>query len=80
MDGSAQGNNQGNNRPCPLMHDFVDHWQSSVVVLVFQHDQHSNALSWAPVGAGGGLPLGTNSLLHPFQLVSCLPSTPVPLR
>ena len=47
--------------PCPLMHDSVDHWQSSVVVFVLQHDQPSNALNRAPFGAGGGLPLGTNS-------------------
>ena len=60
---AASGSAQGNGHPCPLMHDSVDHWQSSVVVLVLQHDQPSNALSRAPFGAGGGLPSGTNSLL-----------------
>ena len=63
---------QGNGHPCPLMYDSVDHWQSSVVVLVFQHHKLSNALSWAPFGAGGGLPLGTFSLLPPSR--SQLPS------
>ena len=27
------------------MNDSVDHWQSSVVVLILQHDQPSNVLS-----------------------------------
>ena len=63
MGGSAQGNGH----PCPLMHDSVDHWQSSVVVLVLQHDQPSNALSRAPFGVGGGLLLGTNSMLPPSR-------------
>ena len=70
---------QGNSYPCPLMHDSVDHWQSSVVLLVFQHDQPSNALSQAPFGAGGGH-LRVHLLCSPFLLVSCLPSTPVPPR
>ena len=57
------GSTQGNGHSCPLMHDSVNHWQSSVVELVLQHNQPSNALSQALFGAGGGLPLGTNSLL-----------------
>ena len=61
------GSAQGNGHRCPLMHDSVDHGQSSVVVLVLQHDQSSSALSWAPFGAGGGLPSGTNSLLPPSR-------------
>ena len=59
------GFTQGNGHLCSLMHGSVDHWQSSVVVLVLQHDQPSNALNRAPFGAGGGQPLGTNSLLPP---------------
>ena len=74
---AAGGSAQGNGHLCPLMHDSVDHWQSSVVVLVLQHDQPSNVLSQAPFGAGGGLPSDTNSLLPPSH--SQLPS-PVPPR
>ena len=50
MQGYGKGGSaQGNGYPCLLMHDSVDHWQSLVVVLVLQHDQPSNALSWAPL-------------------------------
>ena len=56
---SVGGSAQGNGHPCPLMYDSVDHWQSSAVVLVLQHDQPSNALGQAPFGADGGLPSGT---------------------
>ena len=59
----VSGSVKGNGHPCPLMYDSVDHWQSSVVVLVLQHHQLSNALSLAPFGAGGGLSSGTFSLL-----------------
>ena len=73
------GSTPGNGHLCSLMHGSVDHWQSSVVVLVLQHDQPSNALNRAPFGAGGGLPSGT-ILCFPLPTVSCLPSTPVPPR
>ena len=65
LDTAAGGSAQRNGHFCSLMHDSVDHWQSSVVVLVLQHEQPSNALSWALFDASGGLSSGTNSLLPP---------------